>query len=286
MDYEGRFTNLPTNAGSTSEKRISYQRRIRGRFPRGFTLVELLVVIAIIALLMAILMPALQRVKKQARTVVCRSNLRQVGLIITMYLEDNDLIMPNCYHDLYPSNGYYWDKLPSEDYSYWGTAYEKAGYVKDRTIFGCRSFYTAAQVAGLDKLYNTPIKEFRDSALALNSFMDKAHTNTIGHQADVIVVQEHVEPKIENGQEDMFFDYGGKPALEQFIGDQTRSDVYRAIFRHNIRRHDEFRTGGIANILWLDAHVSSIEEKTIMDDNLGNVKWYDPLEKNKSRWGG
>ena len=57
---------------------------------KGFTLIELLVVIAIIALLMAILMPALQRVKKQARGVACMSNLKQWGLIFGMYTDDND----------------------------------------------------------------------------------------------------------------------------------------------------------------------------------------------------
>jgi prepilin-type N-terminal cleavage/methylation domain-containing protein len=61
---------------------------------KGFTLIELLVVIAIIALLMAILMPALQRVKKQAKTVICQSNLRQWGTIFAMYTGDNEGYFP------------------------------------------------------------------------------------------------------------------------------------------------------------------------------------------------
>ena len=56
---------------------------------RGFTLIELLVVIAIIALLMSILMPALAKVKEQARTVGCMANLRQWGVTCTMYAEAN-----------------------------------------------------------------------------------------------------------------------------------------------------------------------------------------------------
>jgi prepilin-type N-terminal cleavage/methylation domain-containing protein len=56
---------------------------------RGFTLIELLVVIAIIALLMAILMPTLQRVRRQAKAIGCRSNLKQWGLIFSMYANDH-----------------------------------------------------------------------------------------------------------------------------------------------------------------------------------------------------
>jgi prepilin-type N-terminal cleavage/methylation domain-containing protein len=56
---------------------------------RAFTLVELLVVIAIIALLVSILMPAMARVKKQARAVMCQTNLRQWRICFQMYEGDN-----------------------------------------------------------------------------------------------------------------------------------------------------------------------------------------------------
>ncbi|MHC4489308.1 MAG: type II secretion system protein [Planctomycetota bacterium] len=74
---------LPKQRGDT--ERISFINKLR-----GFTLIELLVVIAIIALLMAILMPALQRVKKQAQAVRCRAHLKQWGVIFAMYTGDND----------------------------------------------------------------------------------------------------------------------------------------------------------------------------------------------------
>ncbi len=67
------------------------------RESRAFTLTELLVVIAIIALLMSILMPTLQRVRKQARAVVCQSNLKQWGTIWALYCDDN--------HGMFPKRG-------------------------------------------------------------------------------------------------------------------------------------------------------------------------------------
>jgi prepilin-type N-terminal cleavage/methylation domain-containing protein/prepilin-type processing-associated H-X9-DG protein len=60
------------------------------RKSRGFTLIELLVVIAIIAILMAILIPALSRVKEQGKRAVCLSNLKQLSLAWIMYADEND----------------------------------------------------------------------------------------------------------------------------------------------------------------------------------------------------
>ena len=64
-----------------------YRKMYRTR--RAFTLIELLVVIAIIALLLSILMPSLNKVKEQARRVVCRSNLHQWGMAMQGYASDN-----------------------------------------------------------------------------------------------------------------------------------------------------------------------------------------------------
>jgi prepilin-type N-terminal cleavage/methylation domain-containing protein/prepilin-type processing-associated H-X9-DG protein len=60
------------------------------RSGKGFTLIELLVVIAVIVLLMALLIPTLQRVKKQTKTIICQSNLRQWGTFWAASVSEND----------------------------------------------------------------------------------------------------------------------------------------------------------------------------------------------------
>jgi prepilin-type N-terminal cleavage/methylation domain-containing protein/prepilin-type processing-associated H-X9-DG protein len=61
---------------------------------KGFTLIELLVVIAIIALLMSILMPALSRVRKQAQSVTCMSQIKSWALLYKLYTDDNNGFFP------------------------------------------------------------------------------------------------------------------------------------------------------------------------------------------------
>ncbi len=83
---------------------------MKKQFYNGFTLIELLVVIAIIAVLMGILMPALTRVKEQAREISCRANLRQYGVVQNMYLADNEAKYPAAWTSLVkteaPVSGY------------------------------------------------------------------------------------------------------------------------------------------------------------------------------------
>jgi len=64
---------------------------------RGFTLVEVLVSIVIIAILLAIMLPAMSMVRESTRRVVCASNLRQVGLAMSIYADDNNGRIPFSY---------------------------------------------------------------------------------------------------------------------------------------------------------------------------------------------
>ncbi|MFT3683688.1 MAG: type II secretion system protein [Phycisphaerales bacterium] len=79
----------------------------------AFTLIELLVVIAIIALLVGILLPALAAARKTARTTQCLSNLRQNGLVMQEYANDN--------HDFAPAAGQPYTELP-----FWGLVIQEA----------------------------------------------------------------------------------------------------------------------------------------------------------------
>jgi prepilin-type N-terminal cleavage/methylation domain-containing protein/prepilin-type processing-associated H-X9-DG protein len=99
------------------------------RSTKAFTLIELLVVIAIIALLMSILMPALSKAKEQANAAVCMSNMHQLGLAWSMYVDDND--------------GRFAEEIGDWILGLWP-------YYRDKNLLICRTARKPAMIPGFD----------------------------------------------------------------------------------------------------------------------------------------
>lgn len=113
------------------------------REKRGFTLIELLVVIAIIAILAAILFPVFAKAREAARATACKSNLKQIGLAVAMYVQDYDETWLNAggcaTTGADASQGMVVGTWPdgSPMYNYWPAQLQP--YVKNAQLFRCPS---------------------------------------------------------------------------------------------------------------------------------------------------
>ncbi len=141
------------------------QRKISKPKPHGFTLIELLVVISIIALLVGILLPALGAARKAARSSVCLSNERQVGVAIGAYASSNNDHIPLLRGFDIPLSrvpvGAITNYGDVDAHWYWTSRMVIDGYGAERQMFTCPSFDSAEEATLAD---GTPVT-IRDAPL-------------------------------------------------------------------------------------------------------------------------
>lgn len=131
------FTSVPLVGGRGPDLA---QTRNRAQSHCGFTLIELLVVIAIISLLAALLFPAFFAARGKAREAVCVSNLRQIGLSIAMYAEDNDGLYPFAVDPADKFTPQIWNSFPAFQALIPGMNMVQDAlqpYVKSKELFHC-----------------------------------------------------------------------------------------------------------------------------------------------------
>ena len=146
----------------------------------AFTLIELLVVIAIIAILAAILFPVFAQARDKARSAMCLSHSKQVGVSVMMYVQD--------YDEIYPKTYYY---EPSGRRVQW--AYYLQPYVKNNAIFKCPTDFTPTPPQTSSGLLDLTVPEL---SYIPNYAVMPAHDggtvsmSAIGETANVIILAE------------------------------------------------------------------------------------------------
>jgi prepilin-type N-terminal cleavage/methylation domain-containing protein len=131
---------------------------------KAFTLIELLVVIAIIAILAAMLMPALERARNAARKTACKSNLRQIGLGAVMFSNDHSGAVPP-HWGYYCSKGYVRDPHHMNDLRYGdfpnynGTSYERRPEYFQMAYYYAQDYIDAYQLFYCPSLHPEPTNQ-------------------------------------------------------------------------------------------------------------------------------
>ena len=222
---------------------------------KGFTLIELLVVISIIAILMAILIPSLNRTRKQAKFIRCKANLKSYGLLAFMYADDCDGIMPNAWESFYSQRTYRdephrYCRWHNPDYDleinpqYAGPFWP---YLKGKGIHICPAFPRIADMFGTrhpEHVEGVPIVP--NYNYSMNSYLTDKRIISIKNHPEIFFF----------GEENLWI----TPPYNSYAFNDTAMCVYQqwdSFGTFHLARHSDLEDG-VVNAVFLDGQVKTV----------------------------
>jgi prepilin-type N-terminal cleavage/methylation domain-containing protein len=255
---------------------------------RGFTLIELLVVISIIALLMAIMMPALQRVKEQAQEMRCRANLHQYGIAQSVYLDDNDGRYPSAWISLVkteaPVAGYqrycrWHDPRYPADGPFWS-------YLSESKVHLCPTFKILAKSEGArhpNHVAANPIVPYYSYSMNayLGSKSGDSHGSGATNSAGLGGVYKLSE--ITRAKSEVFFfaeeNMWARPGCTNVLNDNALCGDSRDWFGTFHGASSANLNIGTTNVVFVDAHVDEVRSALKEDQADNTEKEFGRFEK-------
>lgn len=205
----------------------------------GFTLIELLIVIAIIAILAALLLPVFQAARVRAYRTQCSSNLRQVGLGIMLYEQENDEKLMPGQKLAVP------DPVMGNDYAGWAGACNQ--YVRAVRVFVCPTDATPQTMAGSEIRF--PLTYFLNVNLSAKFTPGGLPLAALAAPANTVLVSESTG--------------GGLSANTARLDNPTENDSVLANYFVSITATGSNRHEGGRNFLLADGHVKWLRPDTV-----------------------
>jgi prepilin-type processing-associated H-X9-DG protein/prepilin-type N-terminal cleavage/methylation domain-containing protein len=261
---------------------------------KAFSLIELLIVISLVALLMAVLLPALALARSQSRSLVCKSNLRQLFLANIGYATENENYYVPAAPDITSANGgrYRWHGFRnSPDEPFDPAKGPLAAYLADGKVKQCPervdfvkgeqwndSFEKGCGGYGYNRIY-LGSRQWQGHPFKTPQRMEQAGWETtksteVGHPAGTLMF---TDTAMSNRQsylieysfaEPPFSVYKGKPVINFYLSPSIH-----------------FRHGGRANVGWADGHTDSRGMVELDDSNVYGVDsarmklgWFEPID--------